>query len=48
MTYTLTLPNGQTMKFYLLSVAELYQQINGGRILEQGRPVLRLVDKLAA
>jgi hypothetical protein len=48
MDYTLIKPNGTEMKFYLLSVAELYQSINGGRILYQGRPMLKLVDKLAA
>ena len=46
MQYTLIMPNGRTMQFYLRSVAELYQQINGGRIV--GKPELKLVDKLAA
>jgi hypothetical protein len=46
MQYTLIMPNGREMNFYLRSVAELYQQINGGRIV--GRPELKLVDKLAA
>ncbi len=48
MEYTLIKPNGTEMKFYLLAMAEMYQQINGGRILYQGRPMLKLVDKLAA
>lgn len=48
MDYTLVKPNGQEMKFYLLEMAELYQRINGGRILFRGRPMLKLVDKLAA
>lgn len=46
MNYTLIKPNGTEMKFYLRAVAELYQQINGGRIV--GVPELRLVDRLAA
>jgi hypothetical protein len=46
MPYTLIMPNGNEMKFYLRSVAELYQQINGGRIV--GTPQLKLVDRLAA
>ena len=48
MDYTLIMPNGREMKFYLLAMAELYQTINGGRILFQGRPMLKLVDRLAA
>jgi hypothetical protein len=48
MDYTLVKPNGQEMKFYLLEIAELYQTIDGGRILYKGRPLLRLVDKMAA
>jgi hypothetical protein len=46
MEYTLILPSGREMRFYLRSVAELYQTINGGRIV--GRPELKLVDRLAA
>lgn len=46
MPYTLIMPNGTEMKFYLRSVAELYQRINGGRVV--GPPDLKLVDKLAA
>jgi hypothetical protein len=44
--YTLIMPNGKEMKFYLRSVAEMYQTINGGRIV--GVPTLKLVDRLAA
>ena len=46
MQYTLIKPDGTEMKFYLRAVAELYQTINGGRIV--GQPQLKLVDKLAA
>ena len=46
MNYTLILPSGKEMKFYIRSVAELYQTLNGGRIV--GVPQLKLVDKLAA
>ena len=46
MEYTLILPNGQKMQFYVRSVAEMYQRIKGGRIV--GRPELKLVDKRAA
>lgn len=46
MNYTLIMPNGKEMKFHLRSVAELYQTINGGRIV--GKPELKLVDRLAA
>jgi hypothetical protein len=46
MNYTLILPSGKEMKFYVRSVAELYQTLNGGRIV--GVPQLKLVDKLAA
>ena len=46
MSYTLIMPNGTEMKFYLREVAELYQQIRGGRIV--GRPELKLVDLRAA
>ena len=48
MDYTLIKANGQEMKFYLLEMAELYQNIYGGRILYKGRPMLKLVDRLAA
>ena len=46
MNYTLIMPNGKEMKFHLRAVAELYQTINGGRIV--GIPELKLVDRLAA
>ena len=48
MEYSLIKPNGTEMKFYLLEMAEMYQTIYGGRILFRGRPMLKLVDKLAA
>lgn len=48
MIYTLILPNGTRMQFYLASVAEMYQTINGGVLLKNNRPYLKLVDKLAA
>jgi hypothetical protein len=46
MEYTVVYPNGTTQKFYIRSVAEMYAQINGGRVV--GVPQLKLVDKLAA
>ena len=46
MQYTLIMPNGKQMQFYLREVAELYQSINGGRIV--GRPDLKLVAQKAA
>jgi hypothetical protein len=46
MEYTLIKPNGTEMQFYLRVMAELYQRINGGRIV--GPPSLKLVDRLAA
>ena len=48
MDYTLILPNGTRMQFYIESVAEMYQQIHGGVLLKSNRPYLKLVDKLAA
>jgi hypothetical protein len=49
MEYTLIMKSGRQMKFYVLAVAEMYQQIHGGVLLENnGRPLLKLVDKLAA
>lgn len=35
MGYTLITKNGKIMQFYVKSVAELYQQINGGVVLTQ-------------
>lgn len=35
MQYTLITKNGKIMQFYVKSVAELYQQINGGVVLTQ-------------
>lgn len=46
MNYTLIKPNGEEMKFYLRSVAEMYCTIYGGRVV--GKPELKLVDRLAA
>lgn len=49
MEYTLIMKNSGQMKFYVLAVAELYQQIHGGVLLKNnGRPHLKLVDRLAA
>ena len=46
MPYTLIMPSGRRMQFYVRAVAEMYQTINGGRLV--GPPDLRLVDRLAA
>ena len=46
MAYTVIYPNGTEQQFYIRSVAEMYAQINGGRVV--GKPQLKLVDKLAA
>lgn len=46
MNYTLIMPNGKEMKFHLRAVAELYQTINGGRIV--GVPQLTIVERKAA
>jgi hypothetical protein len=44
MEYTLVMPNGRRMQFYLRSVAEMYQSFHGGFILSNdGRPALKLV-----
>jgi len=49
MPYTLIMKNGRQMKFYIESVAEMYQRIHGGVLLKNnGQPVLKLVDRLAA
>ena len=49
MEYTLIKPSGERMQFYVESVAEMYQRIYGGVLLKNnGQPVLKLVDKLAA
>jgi hypothetical protein len=49
MPYTLIMKNGRQMKFYIESVAEMYQKIYGGVLLtDNGRPMLKLVDRLAA
>ena len=46
MEYTVIYPNGSQQKFYVRAVAEMYAQINGGRVV--GKPELKLVDKKAA
>jgi uncharacterized protein YfkK (UPF0435 family) len=33
MQYTLILPNGKIMQFYIQEIAELYQSINGGVVV---------------
>lgn len=49
MEYTLILKSGRRMQFYILSVAEMYQQIHGGVLLKNnGEPCLKLVDLRAA
>jgi hypothetical protein len=49
MPFTLIKPTGERMQFYILSLAETYQQIYGGVLLKNnGLPHLKLVDKLAA
>jgi hypothetical protein len=35
MKYTLIMPNGKIMLFYVESVAQTYQKINGGVIIPQ-------------
>jgi hypothetical protein len=46
MSYTVLYPNGTQQQFYIRSVAEMYAQLRGGRVV--GKPHLILVDKLAA
>jgi len=49
MEYTLITKNGRQMKFYIESVAEMYQRIYGGVLLKNnGQPLLKLVDLRAA
>ena len=43
MSYTLITRNGTVMQFYIKSVADLYQTINGGVVITQQI----LVDELA-
>jgi hypothetical protein len=43
MKYTLITRNGSIMQFYVKSVAELYQSLNGGVVFTQ--QVLETVDK---
>lgn len=35
MTYTLITSQGKIMQFYVKSVADLYQQLNGGVVITQ-------------
>lgn len=46
MSYTVIYPNGRQQQFYVRAVADMYANINGGRVV--GKPQLILVDKLAA
>lgn len=46
MSYTLITPNGTEHRFFIRVVAELYQSINGGRIV--GDLQLKLVDTVTA
>jgi hypothetical protein len=46
MSYTVLYPNGTQQQFYIRSVAEMYAQLRGGRVV--GKPQLKLVDRLAA
>ena len=48
MRYTLVRPNREPMKFYIRELAEVYQSIYGGILLDGKKPALRLVEKLAA
>jgi hypothetical protein len=43
MSYTLITRNGSIMQFYVKSVAELYQRLNGGVVFTQ--QLLEVVDK---
>jgi hypothetical protein len=48
MPYTLIMKDRQ-LGFYILELAEMYQRIYGGVLLDNNRkPLLKLVDKLAA
>jgi hypothetical protein len=46
MEYTLITSKGRIMQFYVKSVAELYQSLNGGVVFTQ--QVLETVDKTTA
>jgi hypothetical protein len=46
MPYTVIYPNGTQQQFYIRSVAEMYANINGGRIV--GVPQLTIVERKAA
>lgn len=45
MKYTLLMPNGKIMLFYIESVANLYQRLNGGVVITQ--QVLEGLDTIA-
>ena len=46
MEYTVIYPNGTQQKFYVRAVAEMYAQINKGRVV--GKPQLVIVERKAA
>jgi hypothetical protein len=48
MPYTLVMPNGKRIGFYIQDLAEMYQESNGGILLEHGRAMLKLVEQQAA
>jgi hypothetical protein len=48
MEYTLIMPSGRRMQFYVESVAEMYRTIYGGVLLKNNKAQLKLVDRLAA
>lgn len=49
MEYTLIMPSGRRMQFYIESVAEMYCRIYGGVLLKNnGEPHLKLVAQKAA
>lgn len=43
MRFTLILKNGKVMKFYIQGVAEMYQRLYGGVLLDSDKPLLKLV-----
>lgn len=43
MQYTLVRPNREPMKFYVRELAEMYQSIYGGVLLNNDKPALKLV-----
>lgn len=46
MEFTVIYATGKEQKFYIRSVAEMYANLYGGRVV--GKPELKLVDRLAA